>query len=256
MKKVILYGVEGKSIIVDDGDYHSIIKYRWYLYNGFITANILDNRRNNLVFVSTYRSKPVKCTFSNCINRYVAKGLCKTHYSRMSNGNLHFGTSFDKRSAITEGVIAKVPLGVNAKNGYAIIDKEDVWIDKYKWSKSTDGYVVARINKEAIYLHRLIMKKPDSFIDHKDTDKLNNRRSNLRICNNGQNMCNTKPNIRNTSGYKGVSWDKRRKNWRAYISANGVRYELGHFDSRENAASTYNNAAIELHRKFARLNVL
>jgi hypothetical protein len=58
--------------------------------------------------------------------------------------------------------------------------------------------------------------------------------------------------IHNTSGYKGVARYKHK--WQAYIGANSKFIHLGLFDSKEAAAHAYDQAALQYHGKFARLN--
>lgn len=91
-------------------------------------------------------------------------------------------------------------------------------------------------------------------IDHIDGNGLNNQRSNLRQSTHKQNRGNSQRNINNTSGFKGVSWHKRDKVWRAYIRSNDIHIHLGNFDSSVRAACAYDDAAREIHGEFARLN--
>lgn len=125
-----------------------------------------------------------------------------------------------------------------------------------------NGYVVVKKCKLAAgkllqYLHRVIMYSPElvdtkRVIDHINGDKLDNRRCNLRVCSQQQNACNR---IKNAGSiYKGVSAFNGR--YRVYIKAAGVSYFLGTFDSIDMAAMKYNDAAIQLHGKYALLNVI
>ena len=91
-------------------------------------------------------------------------------------------------------------------------------------------------------------------IDHRDGNKLNNRRNNLRICAQAENAMNRKININNTSGYKGVYWNKPRRKWVALIGVNKKRIHLGMFSNKINAAKAYNDAAIKYHGEFSNLN--
>jgi hypothetical protein len=58
----------------------------------------------------------------------------------------------------------------------------------------------------------------------------------------------------NTSGYRGVSWDKTNGRWEAKIGYQNKTYHLGRFDSAIEAARAYDAAAKELHGQFAHLN--
>lgn len=147
------------------------------------------------------------------------------------------------------------------KNGlFAIVD-DDLFDDlnNRKWSLLWNGYVRRR-NKGAntgyIYLHNLIMQPSEGlWVDHIDGNKLDNRRSNLRICTHSQNTANRKRKSGEFSSlYKGVTFDKNRNRWRASIAFNGKRRRIGDFMNELEAAQAYNEAAIKTHGEFAKLN--
>lgn len=90
--------------------------------------------------------------------------------------------------------------------------------------------------------------------DHIDRDYHNNQRSNLRIATKQQNNFNRSKASNNTSGYKGVSWHKCSKKWRATIKRDGVAKHVASCLTPEDAARAYDKAAKELFGKFACLN--
>ena len=94
----------------------------------------------------------------------------------------------------------------------------------------------------------------DHIIDHKNGDRLDNRRSNLRACDYFQNSTNTRIRSDNTSGYKGVSWDKTRRKWRAYFVLDGYQIHLGRYTDPIQAAHAYDEAARLNFGEFACLN--
>lgn len=89
-------------------------------------------------------------------------------------------------------------------------------------------------------------------IDHKDTDRTNNRIANLRLATIAQNQQNSGKRRDNTSGFKGVTRHKSSGKWCAQIRANGIYRYLGSFDNPEDAHVAYCVAAKELHGEFAR----
>lgn len=95
---------------------------------------------------------------------------------------------------------------------------------------------------------------PQDEIDHEDLDKSNNRWSNLRPATRIQNASNIQRTKRNSSGYKGVHFNKRAKKFTAQIGFKNKLHYLGYFDSAEEAAQVYNDAAIRLHKEFAITN--
>lgn len=180
-----------------------------------------------------------KCKIDNCDGmgslsksgkRNLTRGYCKKHYSRYIKGNsLTDSTIHDKRPAIVEGNIAKIPIGLNAKEGYAIVDGEFAWLDKYNWyigGNIKSERIKSRDNGKIIKLHHMIVgKAPKGFVvDHKDRDIFNNRKNNLRFVTKQINMINKKLSKANSTGYKGVSYSKERNNYRASLEVKGKVY--------------------------------
>lgn len=92
------------------------------------------------------------------------------------------------------------------------------------------------------------------FVDHVDGNGLDCRRANLRPATYAQNTWNQKRRSSNTSGYKGVHFEKRYGKWEARIRTGDRRLYLGRHATPEDAARAYDAAAIEHHGEFARLN--
>ena len=90
--------------------------------------------------------------------------------------------------------------------------------------------------------------------DHIDRDGLNNLESNLRPDPNGRNNANQDIRVDNTSGFKGVSWNKARGKWVAQIGIAGKKRHLGLFDDPIEAAKAYDKAAFAAFGEFAFLN--
>lgn len=106
-------------------------------------------------------------------------------------------------------------------------------------------------------MHRQILGLTDSHqqADHRDTNRLNNRRSNLRPCTNAQNQANS--HRRNNSGYKGVQYRPRgnsAKPYFAHIKIGGEQRFLGSGATAEEVARIYDKEAKKLFGVFAYLN--
>jgi hypothetical protein len=130
------------------------------------------------------------------------------------------------------------------------------YLSKYKWS--FNGGYASKAGKKSgsrIMMHRLIMDCPKGMdIDHINLNKLDNQKRNLRICTRSENQANVKLVNNNTTGYKGVCFDKSNNNWCAYITKNYTRVNIGSFKSPEKAAEAYDRAAKELFGGFAKTN--
>lgn len=116
-----------------------------------------------------------------------------------------------------------------------LIDLEDYEkVKQYCWLEHKyTGYIVTSVYGERksgkqLKLHRVIMDaKEGQIVDHINGDKTDNRKSNLRFCNNYQNGMNRTNKTRAKSGHKGVYYIKKDNSWRASISVNGKRIHLG-----------------------------
>ena len=135
----------------------------------------------------------------------------------------------------------------------ALVDDEDYdELSKYKWSFDGRSYARRREGGASIRMHIQLMGKIDGLeIDHINGNGLDNRRRNLRRVTHAQNTQNRKPNKSGSSIYKGVSWNKKSKNWRATIGIEGTIINLGSFENELDAAEAYKSAAILLVGEYA-----
>jgi len=147
----------------------------------------------------------------------------------------------------------RIPL---SQNKFAIVDDGDFeYLNQWKWSLMMRGGKFHASRKDSdrkvIYLHREILKPDSKFqVDHVNGDGLDNRRSNLRVCNKSQNMANRGKQVNNTSGYKGVTFHKFSGKWMAQCG----KVYLGLFVDPIFAASFYNETAKKAYGDFAKLN--
>ena len=93
-------------------------------------------------------------------------------------------------------------------------------------------------------------------IDHINMNVLDNRKENLRKCTKSENARNTEKRKDNTSGAKGVCWSAEKRKWRVTITVDKKTLHVGYFNNKNQAIEKYNEKAVELHKEFARLNII
>ena len=153
--------------------------------------------------------------------------------------------------------IVKIPL---THGKVTIVDNQD-WplMAGYRWyalrgktAGSERWYAAACHEGRTVYMHRVITHAgPGEKVDHKNWDGLDNRRTNLRLCTNAQNMANQRT-YRGRAGMRGVY--PRKERWRARIWVGYRGISLGTFDSPEEAARARDEAAQRFHGEFAVMN--
>lgn len=144
---------------------------------------------------------------------------------------------------------------------FALVDGDLFdFLNQYKWHYHHTGYAMTTIavsggKFKKIMLHRMIIPIIDSqHIDHKDRNKLNCLRENLRISNPTLNNANKSLQRNNKTGYRGVYFRKDRNKFVAGIRINKKYITLGLFDNAVDAAKAYNKRAIATWGEFAWLN--
>ncbi len=138
---------------------------------------------------------------------------------------------------------------------YALVDKEDYEkVMEFKWSLN-GGYAVGRFNNKKQNMSHLILNKPtgNNIIDHKNQDRLDNRKNNLREITKSENAHNVKKTSFDTySKYKGVSYDK---NTKKYITK-CMKKSLGSYVEEIEAAKAYDRYTFKYFGKEANNNNL
>lgn len=146
----------------------------------------------------------------------------------------------------------------------AKVDDEDfVYLSKWPWRKHPDGYACRgerkggrkgkyiNIRMAVVIAERMGLKTEGYVVDHQDQDPLNNQRTNLRLATKSQNKANSS----NTDGsFKGVSWNKKKQLWQAYIKVARKQEHLGYYVCPKQAAVAYNLAAVKHFGEYASLN--
>lgn len=185
----------------------------------------------------THKTSPQGCPKCGTIRR----GINKTnHYLNKRDWEISQPEEY-KLIPLTRGKFSKV-------------DNDD--FEKLKtinWTLCSNGYVTSR--KLNMFIHRFIMDCPqDMVVDHINHDTLDNRRINLRVCTQQENMYNSRPRKDSTSKYKGVYFDKIRGRIFSSIYHNGSSNFLGYYETEEEAALAYDEKAKEIFGEFANLN--
>jgi hypothetical protein len=149
----------------------------------------------------------------------------------------------------------RIPL--RARDGsvraYALVDAADAeWANQWRWSLN-EGYAHRGTTVNGrdckIYLHREILGlTPGDGLegDHIDRDRLNNRRSNLRVIPKRAQQQNISTAHRSSSIHRGVSWDKSENKWRVSVRHDGRQLHGGYFTSEDDAAIAARNLRLRL----------
>jgi hypothetical protein len=151
------------------------------------------------------------------------------------------------------------------KGQFAIVDDDLFeYLNQFKWFANLQGKkFYARTNipnkkgkRGSMLMHRLILNMLNSKlqVDHLNHLTLDNRKCNLRICTQSENLQNCNKYNNNTSGYKGVTYNKINKKWQASIGVNKAKIYIGSFIDPIDAARAYNEAALKYHGEFAHIN--
>ena len=135
-------------------------------------------------------------------------------------------------------------IGFTHKNTQFLFDLEDYKkIKDVYWIENNSGYLFGKIDGLSISLHRFITDCPSNrVVDHINHNKLDNRKSNLRICTSTENNHNLKKSKRNSSGTAGVYWHSKARKWAASIGVNYKTIYLGTFKNKQDAINARRNA--------------
>jgi hypothetical protein len=151
----------------------------------------------------------------------------------------------------------------NSSDVVALVDDEDYErLQKYRWLLSPKGYIIryeGPSNARVQYrMHNEVLNLlPNSGVDHIDNAKWNNTKENLRVVTHSVNSQNKLTSGRNTTGYKGVSFDSTRcsyKKFKASIGKDGKVKTLGYFETAKEAADAYDKQALEIYGSSALTN--
>lgn len=202
-----------------------------------------------------------KCSIENCNNEASIKGLCTKHYTQIRRYGRTFEYSYRDKINHIEILEDHAEVYLIDRNnevcGKALIDIEDIEKVKFiKWSRSDlqrSTYYAISNNKQWSKMHRLIMNVTDRdiVVDHINHNGLDNRKCNLKICTNSQNICNCKTPKNNKSGCKGVYWAKDKNKWTVQVSVNNKTKYIGRFTNYEDAVQARLEAEKQYYGEYA-----
>ena len=143
-------------------------------------------------------------------------------------------------------------IGYTSKGEEFYFDLEDFdLIKNYTWGYNEDGYVLTHPFGETVRMNMLVMgSNGEKDVDHRNHIHHDNRKSNLRVCEHFENIIHSKTYSNNTSGRKGVYWDKNRNKWMAILTHNKKTEHLGRFDNFEDAVKAREDAEVKYHGEF------
>jgi len=267
-----LIGTEKRNAIwkckCDCGNYINKSSYE-LKYNVYNSCGCLDEEKNLVSKVfgkltvleksdkKYYRSFLWKCE-CNCENKtiiYVSTPSLKSGNTK-SCGCLHAESmknmGENNRKLNEYDLSGEYGIGYTSKGELFYFDLEDYdKIKGYTWFYNPDNYVISNPFGKIIRMNMLVMdSNGEKDVDHKNHITHDNRKINLRICEHFENIIHSKTYKNNTSGRKGVYWDKSREKWMAVITYNKNVINLGRYDSFEDAVKAREEAEQIYHKEF------
>lgn len=230
---------QGKFALVDEDVFYRASKLKWSLSNGY-AANSSLGYLHRFVFGETAQWK-VRFLSANKFD--CRRSNLRSDLELQSQDNSH-----------PNGARKIFLLG----GGFALVDRCDYEsLVKIPWSRNDQGYVITSVGcggdkTRHIRMHRMIMNPPDDvLVDHKNQDRSDNRRSNLRLADKSQNGCNRGVQRNTKSGLKGAHYHKQTGRWCAKITKDGASLFLGIFDTPEQAHEAYKEASRKIHKEYS-----
>lgn len=134
-----------------------------------------------------------------------------------------------------------------------IFDKDDFDLLKgHAWFENDQGYIMTSLGKRSMRMHRMLVNcKDGDIIDHRNRNRVDNRRCNLRVATRQLNGMNRGANKNSRTGVKGVGFDTRSKRYIARMVVDGMSIHLGTFRTQEEAQKARQTAEERCFGEFA-----
>lgn len=198
-----------------------------------------------------------KCQYCNnkgYYNKQFQLYLCDKHRSQLArHQEILERTRFDSNEYIIFDEHAEIVLydSQGSPISNILIDLDDLEICKiYKWHSDSHGYAQTCVGKKRIKLHNYLMNPPKGMVvDHKNRNRQDNRRSNLRICTRKDNNKNYNVKKSSKTGIRGI--EKLYNKFYAYIGVDGKKIHLGGYNNIEDAIKARLDAEIKYFGEFA-----
>lgn len=192
----------------------------------------------------SFCGEPASCTVDG-------KPYCNKHYQKMKMYGTPEGRVRKRTNQyIVHGEVLEI---ITAKGDVILADTEDLdKIRRYSWCISKTGYAVANNGKKVIKMHRYILdlEDPDIQVDHRNRNRVDNRRKNLRCCTVVENKRNVGVKPGNRLGVLGIRRTPAGK-YNVRIVKDRVEHHIGNFLTLEEAIAARNKAERKYHGEFA-----
>ena len=155
-------------------------------------------------------------------------------------------------------IVDDVAIGYTSKGEQFFVDACNVdKLNKNSWWYTARGYLAGYVDGKLVLMHRFLTNCDENHVvDHKNHITGDNRMMNLRVCTVSKNQYNRLKQNNNKSGEIGVCWNEKYQQWRAYISVDKTRIELGHFANFDDAVQARRNEENKYHQEFSLINSL
>ena len=185
----------------------------------------------------------------DCGNTCEATALSLQTGHKRSCGCLHIDTAAKQGKANKKHNLYEwhgdYVIGYTIKEEPFVFDAEDYEkVKDYCWYKDANGYIVSTPGGKLVLMHRVVSDAPDGMVvDHRNHRKEDNRKINLRVVTQAENMMNADHSKQNSSGFVGVQrLQTKSPVFEASIRVRGKRILLGYFKDFDEAVAARKDA--------------